>query len=165
MNALKVTETDRNSQMYMRTSVTTFLISSPAPPLAPCSASSLNFFSSVIQSSRVLFLLFCFVFSCVRLRRRFWVPLSFVLRNWKFSCAKKISTTTMQKKTKNSEDWQQQGKRTQKVVKICAHYLMQGTDVVRTRRTMIASLVILSTRKLWKTENDGKSRFWLLFWS
>jgi hypothetical protein len=30
---------------------------------------------------------------------------------------------------------------------------------------MIASLVILSTRKLWKTENDGKSRFWLLFWS
>jgi hypothetical protein len=65
----------------------------------------------------------------------------------------------MQKETKISEDWQQQGKRTQKVVKICAHYLMQGTDVVRTRRTMIASLVILSTRKLWKTENDGKSRF------
>lgn len=44
--------------------------SSSPPPLAPCSASSLNFFSSVIHSSRVLFLLFCFTFSCLRLRRR-----------------------------------------------------------------------------------------------
>jgi hypothetical protein len=65
----------------------------------------------------------------------------------------------MQKKTKSFEDWEQQGKRTQKVVQISARYLMQGTDVVRTTRTMIASLVILSTRKLWKTEIDGKSRF------
>jgi hypothetical protein len=63
------------------------------------------------------------------------------------------------KESKNSEDWQQQGKKSQKVVQICARYLMQGTDVVRTTRTMIASLVILSTRKLWKAENDGKSRF------
>jgi hypothetical protein len=70
MNALKVTETDSISQMYIRTSVTTFLISSPPPPLAPWSASSLNFFSSEIHSSRVLFWLICFVFSCVGLRRR-----------------------------------------------------------------------------------------------
>jgi len=54
----------------------------------------------------------------------------------------------MHKKTKSFEDWEQLGKRTQKVVQICARYLMQGTDVVRTTRTMIASLVILSTRKI-----------------
>jgi hypothetical protein len=56
-----------NAYTYLRHHIPHLL---PPPPLAPCSASSLNFFSSEIHSSRVLFLLFCFVFSCVRLRRR-----------------------------------------------------------------------------------------------
>ncbi len=125
--------------------------SSSPPPLprlllAPPALS--NFFSSVIHSSRVLFLLFCFIFSCLRLRRRSEGHTPLYYATEKISCAKKISTTTMHKKTKSFEDWEQLGKRTQKVVQICARYLMQGTDVVRTTRTMIASLVILSTRKI-----------------
>lgn len=158
MNALKVTETDRNSQTYIRTSVTTFLISSPPPPLAPCSASSLNFFSSEIHSSRVLCCCFVLPFPVCGCDDDLRATLLCTTQLKIFLCEENLHNNNA-KENKNSEDGQQQGKRIQKFVKICAHYLMQGTDVVRTTRTMIASLVILSTRKLWTKENDGKSRF------
>ncbi len=150
MNALKVTGTDRNSQMYIRTSVTTFLISSPACSLLRQLSQLLLFSDSFQQSAFLVVLFYLFLFAAAT---TIWGPHSFVLRKWKISCANKISTTTMQKKTKSFEDWEQQGKRTQKVVQICARYLMQGTDVVRTTRTMIASLVILSTRKIMDNRN------------
>ncbi len=134
-----------NVYTYLRHHIPHLLPRSPACSLLRQLSQLLLFSDSFQQSAFVVVLFYLFLFAAAT---TIWAPHSFVLRNWKISCAKKISTTTMQKKTKSFEDWEQQGKRTQKVVQICARYLMQGTDVVRTTRTMIASLVILSTRKI-----------------
>jgi hypothetical protein len=120
MNALKVTETDRNSQMYVYVPPSPH--SSSPPPLAPCSASSLNFFSSAIHSSREHFMLFCFVFSCVRLRRRSEGHTPLLTTQLKiFLCEENLHNNDAKENKKILKIGNKRAKEHKKVVKICAH--------------------------------------------
>ncbi len=100
------------SNVCIRTSVTTFLISSPACSLLR-QLSQLLLFSDSFQQRAFYVVLLC-LFLCAA-ATTIWGPHSFVnYATENFLVRRKSPQQRCKRKQKNSEDWQQKGKRTQK---------------------------------------------------